>query len=147
MHKQFDKYINKFRLKIKKLGLKNSSQRELILKALYFNNRHFTAEELSSILKKEYNSTIGIATIYRVLSFLENNKIISSINIGNQASKAYEIHKEEHHDHIVCTKCQKIIEFLNPQLEKLQVTIAKDNGFTLIDHDMILYGICNKCKV
>ncbi|CAA6800071.1 MAG: Ferric uptake regulation protein FUR [uncultured Campylobacterales bacterium] len=146
MDKKFDKFINNFRVLIKDLGLKNSTQREIILKALFHSKAHLSAEELSTLIKKEYDSSIGIATVYRVLSFLEDHKVVSSINIGNANSKAYEINPSDHHDHIVCTKCKKVLEFFNPDLEKLQVEIANKNGFKLIDHDMILYGICAGCK-
>jgi Fur family ferric uptake transcriptional regulator len=55
------------------------------------------------------------------------------------------LHLGQHHDHIICTKCKKIIEFENPQMEQLQVQIAGTYGFHLLQHKMEIYGICSDC--
>jgi Fur family transcriptional regulator, ferric uptake regulator len=54
-------------------------------------------------------------------------------------------HLGQHHDHMICTKCRKIIEFQNENLEHLQVQIAADNGFHMLQHKMEIYGICFNC--
>ncbi len=55
------------------------------------------------------------------------------------------LHIGEHHDHIVCTKCKKIMEFENPQMEQLQTQIASQYGFHILQHKMEIYGICSDC--
>jgi len=54
-------------------------------------------------------------------------------------------HLGQHHDHMVCTKCKKIIEFEDGALEKLQLQIASANGFHILQHKMEMYGICSAC--
>ena len=56
----------------------------------------------------------------------------------------YELNEESHHDHIVCLQCGHVVEFVDSEIEKRQKTIAEDNGFTIIDHSLYLYGDCNK---
>ena len=132
---------------IKQKGMKYTEQREIILKILLNYDGHLSAEELFGIVKKEYPGiNIGIATIYRTLNFLEEVKLISSISFGVDGKK-YEKNLDEHHDHLICIKCGKIVEFVDIEIEKKQIQIAKDNGFSLTDHSMQLYGICKECKV
>ena len=88
---------------------------------------------------------IGIATIYRALAFLEEVNLISSIAI-NKDGKKFESNDKKHHDHLVCIKCNKIIEFVDEDIEQKQKQIANDFGFKLLDHTMYLYGICENCQ-
>ena len=62
-------------------------------------------------LKKEYTVTMGIATVYRILNLLEELHIVNSISIDGNESKVYELNLVAHHDHMVCTQCNKIVEF------------------------------------
>lgn len=55
------------------------------------------------------------------------------------------LHLDQHHDHMVCTKCRKIVEFEDPQLEALQIQAAARHGFHLLQHKMEMYGICKQC--
>lgn len=131
---------------IKDRGLKYTKQREIILETILDSNEHLNAEELSQIISQKHpTEKIGIATIYRALSFLEEVNLISSIALDNDGKK-FEANFKEHHDHIICVKCSKIIEFVNEDIEKAQEKIAKENGFKLLDHTMYLYGICTDCN-
>jgi len=131
---------------VKQKGLKFTKQRELIYSILLNSTEHLSAEEIFNLIKKEYpTNSIGLATIYRNLSFLEENNLIKAIKIKDGVKK-YEINKNEHHDHLICIKCGKIIEFFNEKIEKEQEKIAKEFGFSLTGHCMYLYGICKECK-
>jgi Fur family ferric uptake transcriptional regulator len=138
--------IDQLREIIKKKGMKYTEQREVILKILLNYDGHLNAEELLEIVKKEYpEQNIGIATVYRALNFLEEVKLISSISFGKDGKK-YESNIKNHHDHLICIKCGKIIEFCDEDIEKKQQDIAKQNSFKLTDHSMQLYGICKDCQ-
>jgi Fur family transcriptional regulator, ferric uptake regulator len=140
------KVINELKEIIKNRGLKYTKQREVIFETILNSNKHLNAEELNVIISEKYpNLKIGIATIYRALSFLEEVKLISSVVLDNDGKK-FESNIKEHHDHIICIKCNKIIEFLSNKIEKAQEDIAKENGFKLLNHTMYLYGVCSKCQ-
>ena len=142
----YDELLNQFKNIIKENNLKFTSQREAILQTLYENQDHFTSEHLYMLVKqKNPNLNIGIATVYRTLALLEENGLVSSISLGMQGKK-FEIANKPHHDHLICIKCGKIVEFENEQIEELQNKIAKENGFELTDHLMQLYGICKECS-
>jgi len=138
--------LEEFKTILKQNKLKFTNQREIILYTLYNNEQHFTSEELYMLIKQEYpDLSVGIATVYRTLTVLEENGLVSSISLGTQGKK-YEIANKPHHDHIICEKCNKIVEFENEEIEALQDSIAKNNGFKLTNHLMQLYGICGECQ-
>ncbi|MCK9337986.1 MAG: transcriptional repressor [Arcobacteraceae bacterium] len=145
-NKNFDSFIKSFTTYLKKAGLSNTIQKEAILKVLFEEAGHLNAEEIASIVKKKYKINIGIATVYRNLNFLENSNIVSAIVKDSSNTKSYEISIDGHHDHIICTKCGKVVEFFDEDIEKSQLEIAQSNGFTIESHNMTIYGICQECK-
>ncbi|RXK11915.1 transcriptional repressor [Halarcobacter mediterraneus] len=138
--------IDELKKIVKQKGLKYTEQREVVLNVLLHAEDHLTAEEIYNLIKSENpDSNIGIATVYRALSFLEEVNLIASINFGVDGKK-YESNKKEHHDHLICTSCGKIIEFVDNEIEKRQEKIAKKNKFKITSHSMQLYGICPDCQ-
>ena len=138
--------LEKFKTLLKNNTLKFTKQRELILKFLYENVGHFTPEDIYMLIKKEYpDVNIGIATVYRTLTLLENEGIASSISFGAQGKK-YELGLKNHHDHLICTSCGEIIEFFDETIEAQQELIAKKFNFLMTDHTMKIIGLCEKCQ-
>jgi Fur family ferric uptake transcriptional regulator len=88
---------------------------------------------------------VGVATIYRVLSQFEESGIVQKLNFENNQA-VYELCGLEHHDHLVCVKCNKIVEFQDDVIEKHQIQIAKKHSFELTDHSLYLYGLCKDCS-
>jgi len=142
----YETLLEQFKQLLKKNNLKFTKQREVILSTLYNHEGHFTPEEIYQIIKSENPElNTGIATIYRTLSLLENANIATSISFGTQGKK-YELGVKAHHDHIICTKCGKILEFFDESIEKKQEKIAKSLGFKMEDHIMKIFGICPECQ-
>ncbi len=144
MAKDFSQYKEQLKEIVKSKGLKYSAQREDILKALFDSKKHLTPEEIYTEVKK-INKNIGLATVYRALSFLESEGLINSISFGIDGKK-YELNRGQHHDHMICLKCGKIIEFFDEGLESLQENIAQKHNFKLITHELNMYGICSNCQ-
>jgi Fur family ferric uptake transcriptional regulator len=129
---------------LKSAGLKVTLPRLKILEVLEKSpNHHLSAEDIYRILI-EQNEEVGVATIYRVLSQFEESGIVQKLNFENNQA-VYELCGLEHHDHLVCVKCNKIIEFQDDVIEKHQLQIAKKHGFELTDHSLYLYGLCKDC--
>ncbi|MGJ4748941.1 Fur family transcriptional regulator, partial [Leptospira sp. SA-E8] len=90
------------------------------------------------------HSDVGLATVYRVLTQFEQAGILIRSNF--EGGKAiYELNEGHHHDHFVWTKCGKVEEFFDDQIEDRQKTIAKSKGWLLQEHSMSLYGLCADC--
>ncbi len=138
--------IDDLKIVLKNKGMKYTEQRAIILQILLNIDDHLNAEEVLEIVKEEYpEQKIGIATIYRTLNFLEEVNLITSISFGKDGKK-YEGNTNKHHDHIICTSCGKIVEFLDEEIERKQEKIAKENGFKITDHTMQIFGICSECQ-
>ena len=138
--------LEEFKALLKSNNLKFTSQREAILKTLYENPDHFTPENLYLLIKEKYpESNIGVTTVYRTLNLLEENNIATSISFGS-AGKKFELGNKPHHDHLICEKCGKIVEFEDEEIEQLQEKIATLYHFKLTNHLMQLYGICQACQ-
>lgn len=119
-----------------------TSQRQAILDLINASNRHWDAEELSRALS-DAGQSIGIATVYRGLSFLEDEGLIDSIQLADK--KRYERADKAHHDHMVCTSCGRIEEFSHATIEALQEAAAEEKGFVLSGHQLVMFGLCAKC--
>jgi Fur family ferric uptake transcriptional regulator len=123
--------------------LKFTEQRELILEVFLSTKSHVTAEELYQIVSKQY-PMIGLATVYRTLNLLSECGLVQQRQFGDGQARYELVH--EHHDHLICTKCRKIIEFENEKIEQLQEQIAEQHGFVIQTHKHELYGICSDCQ-
>lgn len=141
----FNIFLKNFKKNVSKIGLKNSIQKDYILKVLYFSKEHLTAEEISNKIKEYYNISIGIATVYRVVKFLHDMKLVNMLNVGDSSIR-YELNLSEHHDHLICESCGKIVEFRDDLIENQQELVAKKNNFILKEHIMTIYGLCEQCQ-
>lgn len=135
--------LDRLHLSIKKNNLKSSKQRELILKAIYEDEGHLSPEDIFAITRKTCKNT-SVSSIYRILSFLEKEGFVSSIEV-DKSGKRYEIASGLHHDHIICVECGKIEEFCNDEIENLQIDVAESYKSKLVGHDMMLYVVCEEC--
>jgi len=142
----YDDVLVNFKKLLKLNNLKYTTQRELILKIIYDNSGHFTPEDIYNLIKESYPEVkLGIATVYRTLTLLEDANIVSSISFGAQGKK-YEFGLKEHHDHLVCLECGGIEEFFDDTIEKQQEVIAKKFKFKMTNHVMKITGICEACQ-
>ncbi len=127
---------------LKQAGLKVTLPRMKILEMLQdHEHQHVTAEDLYKRLL-DAGEEIGLATVYRVLTQFESAGLIKRHHFEGTQS-CFELDQGTHHDHIVCLKCGKIEEFFDEVIEQRQRLIAKQLGFELADHCLILYGQCN----
>ena len=145
---EYEQLLNDFKLLLKnnKPPLKFTIQREVILETLYNSDEHLTPESLHHLIQDIYpDLKIGIATVYRTLALLEESNIVTSLSFGAQGKK-YELGAKNHHDHMICTKCGNITEFVDAQIEERQHAISDALGFKMSDHSMQIYGICKNCQ-
>lgn len=139
-----DSVLGRLRSSIKKQGLKNSKQREEILSVLYKSGTHLSPEEITHIIKTTDRSA-SISSVYRILSFLEQERFITALE-ADKSGRRYEIAAKEHHDHMICISCGDIIEFVDADIERLQLEVAQQFGAQLVTHDMRLFVKCSKCQ-
>ncbi|MCB1189814.1 MAG: transcriptional repressor [Leptospiraceae bacterium] len=126
---------------LRKKGLKITSQRMLVAEKIFSTRTHFTADSLLDGLK-DRKDEISKATIYRILGIMVEANLIVEHNFG-QDFKYYEhIARDEHHDHIICIDCNRIVEFINEEIEGLQKVVTKEKGFTIKEHQLNIFASC-----
>ncbi|WP_407295428.1 ferric iron uptake transcriptional regulator [Stutzerimonas zhaodongensis] len=123
---------------LRKAGLKVTLPRVKILQMLdTADRRHMSAEDVYKALM-EAGEDVGLATVYRVLTQFEAAGLVVRHNFdGGHA--VFELADGGHHDHMVCVDSGDVIEFFDPEIEKLQKEIVKRHGYDLVDHNLVLY--------
>jgi len=143
---EYKQLLSDFKALLKKNTLKFTIQREVILETLYNSDEHLTPEALHHLIQEKYPELkTGIATVYRTLGLLEESNVVTSLSFGAQGKK-YELGAKEHHDHLICTECGSITEFVDEEIEIRQHAITDELNFKMQDHSMQIYGICSKCQ-
>jgi Fur family ferric uptake transcriptional regulator len=138
--------IDEFNDYIRQQGLKNTNQRNIVAEVFFGSQGHLSAEDLYNKVSRKHPG-IGLTTVYRTLKLLTDAGLAAERRFGGEPSGMYE--KEEdgkHHDHLICTRCGRIIEFKEAKIEDMQEEVAARYGFTVEDHRMELYGICDTCS-
>jgi len=126
-------------------GLKSTRQRDRILEVFVSAGRHLSAEELYLLIKKT-DRGIGYATVYRTLKLLTLARLAHERRFEDGVTRFEFNAAEGHHDHLICIRCGRIIEFENEQIEALQQGVAKKNKFQVHSHKLELYGHCAGCQ-
>jgi len=127
---------------LRKAGLKVTLPRVRILEIFeQSSERHLTAEDIYNKIR-EIGDEVGLATVYRVLTQFESAGILVKLNFEDNRS-VYELSSnpefDDHHDHMVCIDSGSVIEFKNEIIEDEQKKIAKDHGYEIVDHKLVLY--------
>ena len=126
-------------------GLKHSLKRHTIAEVFFREDKHLSVEELYNKVKEE-EPKISFSTVYRALKLLKKAGLAKSSRFMDGITRFEPVHPEEHHDHLICIKCGRIIEFSSKNIERLQKGVASRHGFKLLSHKLELYGYCDKCK-
>ena len=123
---------------LRKAGLKVTLPRVRILEIFENSSeRHLSAEDIYNKIR-EGGDEVGLATVYRVLTQFESAGILMKQNFEDNFS-VYELVSDDHHDHMVCIDSGEVIEFKNDVIEKEQDKIAKEHGYKIVDHKLVLY--------
>ncbi len=125
-------------------NLKHTKQRDAILDAFLNATGHITSEAIYERVRGEHPN-IGYTTVYRTMKLLCEAGLASERHFEDGVTR-YEI-AHEHHDHLVCIRCGKIIEFECQMIEATQNEIAERYGFLVLRHRHELYGHCSSCRV
>jgi len=130
---------------IQKKGLKRTSQRDLILDVFLRTERHLSNEDLYRLVQEE-DASVGQTTVYRTLKLLTEAGLAREVRFGDGRTHYEHNYKHEHHDHMICSECGKIIEFYSAELEALQDAMAAKHRFEISQHLLRIIGVCAECR-
>ena len=129
--------------KCKKLGLKLTEQRKIIVRVLSDSLDHPDVESVHKRAVK-IDKRIGIATVYRTIKLFEDNNLLEKHEFKGYSSR-YETVRENHH-HLIDIKSGKVMEFRNTLVDAMQKQVAKELGYKLIDYRLELYAVPVKTR-
>ena len=131
-------------------SLRLTRQRAEILRAMYATHKHISADDLYDLLRKHDQQgklKISRATVYRTLSLLSEGGFIQALDLGTEQGTLYEhVLGHDHHDHLICLSCGRIIEFMDRDLERIQDDAVARLGFKPTWHRLNVYGTCKACQ-
>jgi Fur family ferric uptake transcriptional regulator len=130
---------------IQKKGLKRTAQRDLILDVFLRTERHLSNEDLYRLVQEE-DPGVGQTTVYRTLKLLTEAGLAREVRFGDGRTHYEHNYKHEHHDHMICSECGRIIEFYSAELEALQDAMAAKHRFEISQHLLRIIGVCAECR-
>src|SRR4030081_1040305 len=134
-----------FHQHIQKQRLKRTAQRDLILDVFLNTEAHVSGEDLYRLVR-EQDPTVGQTTVYRTLRLLTEAGLAREVRFGDGRAHYEHNYKHQHHDHMICKDCGKIIEFYSPELEAIQDAMAAKHKFELTSHLLRMIGVCADCR-
>ena len=130
---------------LQRKGLKRTAQRDLILDIFLRTEEHLSSEDLYRLVQKE-DPTIGQTTVYRTLKLLSDAGLAREVRFGDNRTHYEHNYKHQHHDHMICSECGRIIEFFSAELEGIQDAMAAKHRFQITQHLLRIIGICAECR-
>lgn len=133
----FDRYI-------RSQGLRGTAQRDRVLDVFLRTEDHVSVEELYRMLGRGRRK-VGFATVYRTMKLITECGLAREIVFDDGVVRFEHSYKQEHHHHLICTRCRKVIEFTSEAMEKAEEMILEEFGFEMESHQYKIYGVCSDC--
>lgn len=137
--------IELFYAYLRQNGLKKTYQKDLILETFLSTEGHLSVEDIYSLVRKK-DKKVGVVTVFRTLKSLVACGIAREITLGDGLTRFEHSYHHPHHHHIICTECHRAIEYVSPELEKIQDEIIRKYQFRPIAYRFQTYGICADCQ-
>ncbi|MEM7589869.1 MAG: rRNA maturation RNase YbeY [Myxococcota bacterium] len=139
-------FMRRWQSFVQQEGLKFTKQRERIAHAFFQLTGHVTAEEMLQTVRKN-DPNVSLATVYRTLKLLQQCRLARGHHFDNdQACFEPNTDLQDPHDHLICTSCNRIVEFCSKSMGTLQKNIASQHGFCITHRRIELYGMCHRCQ-
>ncbi|MFC1993321.1 Fur family transcriptional regulator [Chloroflexota bacterium] len=131
--------------KIRQQGHKLTPQRRAVLHAIAHTQNPLTPNEVYLRVRQK-NPSIGLVTIYRTLSVLAKLDLICEVHTGENA-RGYVGSPLEHHGHLICSECGKVIDFTGCNFGTLEQRLSSETGFIIKEHILEFHGRCQACQL
>lgn len=137
--------LARFKEYLRDHNLRMTPERRSVLEIVLSREGHFDAEELLQFLRRN-NQRVSRATLYRTLDHLRGAGLVKMHRFGRGHALFEHVYGRSHHDHLVCDRCDRVIEFVNEEIERLQEEVCRKHEFRSTTHVMQIFGICRECQ-
>lgn len=137
--------LDVFRRYLRDHNLPVTHQREAIAGVVFGGGAHLSVGDIERVLR-EQEVPAGTATVYRTLDLLVRAGLVREHDFGEGFKRYEPLLGREHHEHLICTSCAKVVEFASERLERLKSLIADEYGFRYHHHRLEIYGVCRECQ-
>jgi Fur family ferric uptake transcriptional regulator len=137
--------VERFRRHLRDHHLPITRQRDLVAQAVLLSEEHLSVEAIQKRLR-ERGDHVGTATIYRTLDVLVRSGLVRAHDFGEGFKRYEAMPQQEDHEHLICERCGRVIEFQNERLERMLPFIADEHAFQHHRHRVEIYGVCQECR-
>jgi Fur family ferric uptake transcriptional regulator len=134
-----------FRHYLRGRGLPVTAPRERVAEVLFTAPGHLSADDIVRTLRAG-GTRVGKATVYRTLELLAESGMVVPRDFGEGFRRYERTPGRQHHEHLICLECGRVIEFVNERLERLKALIAEEYGFRHRHHRLEIFGTCPECQ-
>ena len=129
---------------LRRHGYKLTPQRRAVIRTIASSQDHLTPAEIYERVHQDYPN-IGLVTIYRTLDMLAKLELICELHTGGSCH-SYTISAPEHHHHLICSNCGKVVDFTGYNLSELEQRLSLETGFEIEGHLLEFIGLCQACR-
>ncbi|KPJ61469.1 MAG: hypothetical protein AMJ46_01940 [Latescibacteria bacterium DG_63] len=130
---------------LKAKGMRNTQERKEILDEVMRLHKHFEPEEIVMRLRRK-GKAVSRASVYRTITLLVDAGIVRKTPCDQMKARFEHVLGHEHHDHLVCIQCGRVVEFHDEEIEDRQMKVARKQGFQITGHRLVISGYCRSCQ-
>ncbi len=130
---------------LKRVGLKQTAQRDTILRTFLETRDHLSIDELHRLVQKQ-DLRIGYTTVYRTLKLLAECGLASEVAFHDGIARYEHQYNRRSHHHMVCTECGSSVEFFSQEVDRLEQEIGQKYRYLATRHTFQIYGVCEACR-
>jgi Fur family ferric uptake transcriptional regulator len=137
--------LERFRRYLRDRHLPVTRQRDLIAQAVFLSDDHPSVEGIRRVLEQR-GEHVGVATVYRTLEVLVESGLVRAHDFGEGFRRYEPMPSQTDHEHLICERCGRVIEFQHERLERMLPALADEHGFQHQRHSVEIYGVCRECR-
>lgn len=137
--------LERFRRHLREHHQPVTHQRDLVAQVVFLSEDHLSVEAILRELKQR-GERVGTATVYRTLDLLVDSGLVRAHDFGEGFKRYEPMPAQAEHEHLICQRCGRVVEFSNERLERMLPVLADEHGFQHQRHRLEIYGVCRGCR-
>jgi Fur family transcriptional regulator, ferric uptake regulator len=137
--------LERFRRYLREHHQPITRQRDHVARVVFLSHDHLSVEGIRRELRQQ-GARVGLATVYRTLDLLVESGLVRAHEFGEGFKRYEPMTSQEHHEHLICERCGRVLEFAHERLERMLPVLADEQGFQHRRHRVEIYGVCRTCR-